>query len=503
MNTETLDVVVVGCGISGISTAYHLSRYCPKKTFVVLERRSNLGGTWDLFNYPGIRSDSDMYTFGFSWKNWTSDSIISPKEEILEYLENAVDENDLRRHIRFGTNVLTASYSSSAQRWTVITENRTVYKCQFLVFNTGYYSYENPHTPEFKNRESFRGQFVHPQTWPKGLEYKGKEIVVIGSGATAATMVPALVEGGAAKVTMLQRSPSYFISSPRKKDWFYNMLKPWLGESIAFSVKRWQNIFRQQAVYDVCQMYPRQSKKALMGWIRAQCPEDFDANVHFNPKYNPWDQRLCLCPDGDFFHALKIGQALVVTDHVEEIKENGILTRKGDLLKADIIVSATGLNLQQNFPMSTIQVSVDGRPYVPKEHFGYRGCMLSDIPNFVFTVGYSNAGWTLKADLVSKYVCDLINHCNSRGIGEFCPRADNVSENTGGNILGLQSGYLTRSEDRMPRQGTEHPWVMSEHNVLYDFWRYKVMDFGEELEFRAQVDGGGAGRRGRLTHGRL
>ena len=281
------------------------------------------------------------------------------------------------------------------------------------------------------------------------------------------------------------------------------MLKPWLGESIAFSVKRWQNIFRQQAVYDVCQMYPRQSKKALMGWIRAQCPEDFDANVHFNPKYNPWDQRLCLCPDGDFFHALKIGKAFVVTDHVEEIKENGILTRKGDLLKADIIVSATGLNLQQNFPMSTIQVSVDGRPYVPKEHFGYRGCMLSDIPNFVLTVGYSNAGWTLKADLVSKYVCDLINHCNSRGIGEFCPRADNVSENTGGNILGLQSGYLTRSEDRMPRQGTEHPWVMSEHNVLYDFWRYKVMDFGEELEFRAQVDGGGAGRRGRLTHGRL
>ena len=482
--TITTDVVVVGCGISGITTAYHLSTHCPDKAFVVLERRSNLGGTWDFFSYPGIRSDSDMYSFGFNWKKWTASSSISVKEEILNYLNSAVDEEGLRDHIRFNTNVLSASFSTPKQKWTVKTTHGTTYICTYLMFNTGYYSYETPYTPDFKGVSTFRGDFVHPQTWPADLDYQDKKIVVIGSGATAATLIPALLQGGAATVTMLQRSPSYFIARDKSRDTdLYGILKPYVGETAAYYLKRWQSVLFQWLSFELMQTFKPQAKKLVMGDIRKRCPKDFDVDTHFNPKYAVWDQRLCLVPDGDFFQCLHSGKADIVTDHVDELVEHGIRTREGTVLEADIIVSATGLTLQHNFPMSTVAVDVDGVAYDAPQHYIFNGCMLDQVPNFMFVVGYSNAGWTLKADFIAMYFCNLVNHMQGRGLGTFCPSSSTVEENEDASLLTLTSGYLSRAQSRMPKQGKEQPWVVSQ-NVVLDFWRYKVAAYPPELEFQ-------------------
>ena len=489
MTTIKRDVIIVGCGISGISTAYHVQKYA-KCSFMVLERRAQIGGTWDFFNYPGIRSDSDMYTFGFNWQPWTHNTSISPKKAILEYLNVAVDEHHLRPHIRFQTNVISASFSSSTQRWSVVT-NTATYDCKYLMFNTGYFSYETPYIPDFKGIDKYRGIFVHPQHWSEDIKYENKKIVVIGSGATAATLIPALVEGGAANVTMLQRSPTYFVSRPKTRDAdLYTKLQPWLGASIAYSIKRWHSILFGWMFYELTQRFRSRSKKLIIGEIRRQCPKDFDVDTNFTPSYGVWDQRLCLVPDGDFFTCLHAGKAFVVTDHIDRLVENGIQTASGEILEADIVVSATGLNLQQNFPMSTIRVDVDGVVYDSPEHFIYRGCMLDGIPNFLFTIGYANAGWTLKSDLVSMYFCEIINYCESRGFYSFCPSSEGVEKNSSSTLLNLDSGYLSRAADRMPKQGVDHPWIVSQ-NVVTDFWRYKVESFPPELKFQLKVSSDG------------
>jgi monooxygenase len=480
----TTDVVVVGCGISGITTGYHLKTYCPGKKFVILERREKLGGTWDFFKYPGIRSDSDMYSFGFNWKKWTANASIATKSEILKYLNNAVDEEGLREYIHFQTNVTTASFSTKKQMWTLETNEGRSYISKYVMFNTGYYSYEQPYTPDFKGVDKFKGDFVHPQTWPKDLNYKGKKIVVIGSGATAATLIPALVNGGASSVTMLQRSPSYFIAREKSRDGdMYSKLKPYLGENIAYYLKRWQSILFQWLAFELMQKFKVRAKKFVVGEIRRQCPTDFDVDTHFNPSYGVWDQRLCLVPDGDFFKCLHHGKANVVTDHVDHLVDNGIKTRNsGEIINADIIVSATGLTLQKNFPMSTIQVDVDGIIYDAPEHYIYNGCMLDNIPNFMFVIGYSNHGWTLKADYVAMYFCNIINYMNNHSFGTFCPSSEHIKINENTSLLGLSSGYLMRAQDRMPKQGIEEPWVVSQ-NVVKDFWTYKIAKYGPELIF--------------------
>jgi monooxygenase len=481
--SHTLDVVIIGCGISGISSAYHIQRHCPSKSWVVLERRKKLGGTWDFFNYPGIRSDSDMYTFGYNWKPWTNNTAISPKHEILRYLNEAVDEHSLRSHISFNTNVISASFSTKTKRWKITAHDGVIYNAQYVMFNTGYFSYETPYIPEFKGIERYQGRFVHPQEWPEDIDVKNKKIVVIGSGATAATLIPALVNNGASMVTMLQRSPTYFVSRPKARtNDMYNILRPWVGETVAYYAKRWQSIFLQWVWYEAAQRYKTRARKLVIGEIRKQCPDGFDVDTHFNPSYGVWDQRLCLVPDGDFFKCLREGTANICTDHIEALVDNGIQTQGGDVLDADIIVSATGLTLQQNFPMSTIRVDVDGVVYDAPNHFIYRGCMISEIPNFFFTIGYANAGWTLKADLIAMYFCDTINHCQGRSFASFCPSSKNVEENIDSTLLGLNSGYLNRAAGRMPKQGREHPWIVSQ-NVVKDFYRYKISSFPEDLIF--------------------
>ena len=435
-----------------------------------------------------------MYSFGFNWKPWTANSSIAGKQEILDYLNEAVDENDLRQHFRFNTNVLSASFATAQQRWTVRTSAGHTYHCQYLMFNTGYYSYETPYTPTFKNIDTFQGDFLHPQTWPTDFNYQDKKIVVIGSGATAATLIPALVNGGASHVTMLQRSPSYFISRDKNRDTdLYNLLKPYVGDTCAYYVKRWQSVLTQWFMFEVMQTFKARAKKLVMGEIRKQCPKDFDVDTHFNPKYAVWDQRLCLVPDGDFFKCLHSGKASVVTDHVDQLVEQGIQTQRGAIIEADIIVSATGLTLQPNFPMSTVQVDVDGTMYDAPDHYIFNGCMLDAVPNFMFVVGYSNAGWTLKSDYISMYFCHTINHCDGRGFGTFCPSSKEIQENEGSTLLGLSSGYLSRAQDRMPKQGHEQPWVVSQ-NVVADFWRYKVASYPPELEFEVEKKEGGGVR---------
>jgi monooxygenase len=503
------DVVVVGAGISGISTAYHLRTHCRGRTFAVLERRAALGGTWSLMRYPGVRSDSDMYTFGFSWKPWTDGDIISPGHNILRYLQEAVDENGLRPHLRFGQDVVAASYASRDARWRVSTRAGDTYACQFLVMNTGYFSYERPHKPWFPGQGAFLGRIVHPQQWDHpapAVDYKGKRVVVVGSGATAATLVPALCDGGAKKVTMLQRSPTYFISRKRQQDRLYRWLRWALGDGAAHAIKRAQVMLTSTVFYKFCMWDPERARRMLVGDMRRQLPEACDAETHFNPAYGPWVQRLCLVPDGDFFAAIRSGRAEVVTGRIARFTPRGVRVLPKTIrghgaereevyaesgaevdIAADIIVTATGIEMQQNFPMSTVDVDVDGVAYDAPQHFVYRGCMLSDVPNFFFTMGYANISWTLKADLVSRWLCALVNDCGEKSVAQCCPRRPPNDRSSsvqpeGTRFFDLDSGYLQRSAGRMPKQGAQQPWRLDQ-DVLRDYWRYHVEAFGgKELE---------------------
>jgi cation diffusion facilitator CzcD-associated flavoprotein CzcO len=454
--TNQVDVLIVGAGISGIGAAYHLTTRAPGTTFAVLEGRDAIGGTWDLFRYPGIRSDSDMPTFGFAHKPWTHKNSIAEARFILTYLDETVRENGLDRHIHFGHRVLAADFSSETGRWTVIARHGdevVEFSARFLFSGTGYYDYASGHTPDFAGIEDFAGQVVHPQHWPDDLDYTGKKVVIIGSGATAVTLVPSMA-GRAGHVTMLQRSPSYVLSLPAA-DPIANLLTRVLGPDRAYPIIRRKNVRQQRAIFKLCKRYPKLMRRLLMADVRRRLPEGYDVDTHFGPRYDPWDQRLCMVPDGDLFKAISSGNASVVTDRIDRFTPTGILLESGMEVEADIVVTATGLNIQ---PMGGIELRVDERPVELSETTVYKSMMLSGVPNFAFSIGYTNISWTLKVDIVCEHFCRLLQHMDTTGQSTMVP----VLEETDMErlpLLDLSSGYLERRIGAFPHAGTRGPWT--------------------------------------------
>lgn len=461
---EYFDAIVVGAGISGISASYHLQKYCPTKTYAVLEGRAALGGTWDLFRYPGVRSDSDMHTLGFSFKPWIAEDSIADGPAILDYLQETVDEFGIAPHIRFNSRLTAASWDSKAARWTVTVatpEGEQSLECNFLFMGTGYYHYEKPYEPDFLNQAAFKGQVIHPQFWPKDLDYKGKRVVVIGSGATAATVVPAMATD-AAHVTMLQRSPTYMIARPRR-DAIANALRKVMPPALAYGVTRFKNIRFQNYIYSYSKRHPDKVAKTLRGEALKRLGDDYPVDVHFKPSYNPWDQRMCLLPDGDLFAAIKSGRAEVVTDTIQCFTETGILLESGRELPADIVVTATGLTMEL---MSGVTLTVDGAPMPVRKTISYKGCMYSGIPNLVSLFGYANASWTLKADLIARFATRLINHTDKIGAAYCMPDAKGVLP-IQAPLMDLSSSYVKRAEMSMPKQAEQDPWRVH-HNYFID-----------------------------------
>jgi len=457
MDQNHFNVIVVGAGISGISAGYHLQKRCPDQSFAILESRDTIGGTWDLFRYPGIRSDSDMQTMGFRFKPWKGSKSIADGPSILNYLDETVKENNLDKKIQFNQTVNEASWSSRDAKWTVQVENKKTqnvknYTCEFLFLCGGYYNYKEGYTPQFEGRDNFTGDIVHPQKWPKDLNYKNKNVVVIGSGATAVTIIPSMA-GEAEHVTMLQRSPTYFVAWP-DEDKVGKVLNMLLGSKIAYFILRLKNIYFQWWFFQKCRKVPKRVKEFLINEVRKKLDVNYDVDTHFTPNYNPWDQRLCLVPNGDLFNAINTGKASVVTDHIDRFTKEGIQLKSGDELKADIIITATGLNLEV---CNGIRLVVDNEEVDISKTMTYKGMMFSNVPNLVATFGYTNASWTLRADLTSEYVCRLINFLNKKGYAYCCPRVDQSVEHDG-NWLDFSSGYITRSIHKFPKQGSRDPW---------------------------------------------
>lgn len=461
---EHVDVIVVGAGISGINAAYFLQEQCPDRSFMVLEGRSDIGGTWDLFTYPGVRSDSDMYTLGFSFKPWTNATSIADGSEILQYLRDTVDEFGLRRYMRFHHHVDSAAWSTDDARWTItstVTDPdtggaRTVtYTCSFLFMCSGYYSYKGGYTPEFPGIERFTGQVVHPQHWPDDLDYAGKRVVVIGSGATAMTLVPAMADD-VEHITMLQRSPTYVVARPAE-DVIANALRKVLPEKLAYRIVRKKNSALSQFVYDKTRTQPAKVKQQLLDLTRKAIGDEM-VDRHFTPSYNPWDQRLCLIPDGDLYEALNSGTASVVTDHIDTFDERGIVLRSGERLDADIVITATGLQL---VTVGEMDFTVDGDQVDFSETWTYKGLAYSDIPNMVSSFGFINASWTLRADITCDYVCRLLNHMRDTGSDYCVPRLRPSDADMPRRpwIDDFSSGYMQRMMAMMPKQGDREPWV--------------------------------------------
>ena len=461
MTVERVDVVVVGAGLSGIGAGYHLQTMSPDRSYVILEGRDGLGGTWDLFKYPGVRSDSDMHTLGFSFKPWTEAKSIADGPSILKYLKETVAQFGIDQHIRYGQLVTKAEWSSDDATWTVTSTDKhtgasKTIECSFLFMCSGYYSYKKGHTPEFAGRERFTGTIVHPQEWPLNLDYAGKRVVVIGSGATAVTIVPSMAEN-AAHVTMLQRSPTYMVSRP-DHDALANRMRKVLPEKIAYNITRFKNTWRQQLVYNKTRTDTDKVKNLLLGGIQLELGADYDIAKHFTPNYNPWDQRLCLVPNGDFFKAMREGKASVVTDHIASFTETGIQLASGEHLEADVIVTATGLELVTLGEMDFI---VDGKQVDFSQTWTYKGFAYSDIPNMASTFGYINASWTLRSDLTAEYVCRLLNHMRKKSVAQCTPRLREQDRNMKQRpwIDGFSSGYMQRMMHRIPRQGDHEPWI--------------------------------------------
>jgi cation diffusion facilitator CzcD-associated flavoprotein CzcO len=461
MTSEHVDVVVVGAGLSGIGAAYHLQTMSPDRTYVILEGRDGLGGTWDLFKYPGIRSDSDMHTLGFSFKPWTEAKSIADGPSILQYLKQTVAQFGIEKNIRYGQLVTQAQWSTDNAQWTVTSTNKatgasSIVTCSFLFMCSGYYSYKKGHTPEFTGRERFKGTVVHPQSWPTDLDYAGKRVVVIGSGATAVTIVPAMADK-AAHVTMLQRSPTYMVSRP-DHDVMANRMRKVLPPKMAYSLTRFKNTWRQQLVYNKTRTDPDKVKQLLLGGIKMELGAEYDVAKHFTPAYNPWDQRLCLVPNGDFFKSMREGKASVVTDHIASFTETGIQLASGEHLDADIIITATGLEL---VTLGEMDFFVDGNQVDFAKTWTYKGFAYSDIPNMASTFGYINASWTLRSDLTAEYVCRLLNHMRKKGVAQCTPRLREQDHNMKERpwIDGFSSGYMQRMMHRMPRQGDHEPWI--------------------------------------------
>ncbi|MEN9643811.1 MAG: hypothetical protein RL238_480 [Actinomycetota bacterium] len=456
-----VDVLIVGAGISGIGAACHLQMESPDRTYVILEGRDDIGGTWDLFRYPGVRSDSDMHTLGFAFKPWTAEKSIADGPSIMAYLRETVDEYGLDRFIRFGHLVRTADWDSSTARWTVTVERRAdggteQFTANFLFMCSGYYSYKEGYTPAFPGIDDFTGTVVHPQAWPDDLDTRGKKVVVVGSGATAMTLVPALA-GTAAHVTMLQRTPTYVAAGP-DRDVVANTLRKVLPDRTAYDITRWKNVRLQQWIYHRTRTQPAKVKKMLLTRVRKALPEGYDVDRHFTPPYNPWDQRLCLVPNGDLFQAISRGDASVVTDHIDAITPTGIRLRSGEELEADIVVTATGLNLVM---LGEVDISVDGERVDFSRTWSYKGFAYSDVPNLASSFGYINASWTLRADLICSYVCRLLNHLRDTGTQQCTPRlrASDADMPARPWIQDFSAGYMERVMDRFPKQGDREPWI--------------------------------------------
>lgn len=458
-DVEHLDVVIVGAGISGVSAAHHIKTGCTDRSFAILEARATMGGTWDLFRYPGIRSDSDMHTLGFAFRPWRDAKAIADGPSIRKYVKATATESGLNEHVRFNHKVVAADFDQATSRWHVTIDNAGVEKqltCNLLFMCGGYYSYKGGYTPEFKGRDSYRGQVVHPQQWPEDLDYTDKNVLVIGSGATAVTLVPAMADK-AAKVTMLQRSPTYVASRP-DEDAFANFLRKILPEKLAYRLTRFKNIEMQRFFYNRTKTHPEKVKTALLKMVREQLGDDYDVEKHFTPSYNPWDQRLCLVPNADLFKAINAGKAEVVTEHIDEFVPEGVKLKNGEVLSADIIVTATGLNLEV---LGGASFSVDGAPINFADTFSYKGMMYSEVPNLVQTFGYINASWTLRADLTSEYVVRLLNHMSAHNTPQCTPRVAPADAGMTAKpwITDFPAGYMNRSMHLFPKQGDRQPWL--------------------------------------------
>ncbi|WP_026919221.1 flavin-containing monooxygenase [Gordonia shandongensis] len=459
LTDQPLDVVILGAGISGIGAAHYLTTEHPGKAFAILESRDSIGGTWDLFRYPGIRSDSDLNTFGYEFKPWRDPQAIADAPRILDYLHEAVADDRLESKIAFRRRAVAADWSEADQLWTLTvrhtdTGETSTVRTRWVFAGTGYYNYDEGFTPEFAGRESFTGQVVHPQHWPEDLDYAGKKVVVIGSGATAVTLVPSMA-GEAEHVTMLQRTPTYVIPLPRE-DMIANVLKKTLGAERGYKLSRRKNILQQKFVYQFCQRFPGAARKVIRGTNAALLPRDFDLDTHFNPPYNPWDQRLCVVPDGDLFKALRAGSASIETGRIKRFVENGIELESGELIEADIIVTATGLNLQL---FGGMELRRDGEPIDLTETVAYRGVMLSTVPNWVLAIGYTNSSWTLKIGLICEYFCRMLTHMDENSYTSV--RAIPPTGMQTRPLLDFGAGYVKRALDRLPVQGTTAPWTMT------------------------------------------
>ena len=462
---KKIDVLIVGAGISGIGAACHIKQDCPDKTFAIVEAREAIGGTWDFFRYPGIRSDSDMYTMGYNFKPWIDNKALADGESIRHYIREAAAENNIDQHLRTGHRVQAVHWHSDQACWhvdiLVVASNKIVqYQCAFLYFCTGYYDYENPHRPEFKGSKNFKGEIVHPQHWTDDIDYANKKVVVIGSGATAVTVVPAMAEK-AAHVTMLQRTPSYVLSVD-EVDSVSAFLRRYLPDKWTYGITRWKNILVGMLVYQVCTRKPHWAKAFIRKGVIDFLGEQYDINKHFTPSYDPWDQRLCMVPDGDLFNAISSGRASVVTDHVDHFTESGIALKSGEHLDADMIVTATGLTIKL---FDGITMTVDDKPVNVPEKTLYRGMMLSDVPNFAFTVGYTNASWTLKADLTAEFIARILNFMSDNDYRQCCPHNNSGCKHDTP-MMTLKSGYVERAAGSFPSEGSKAPWKMYQNYIL-------------------------------------
>lgn len=489
--SEHFDVIIVGAGLSGIGAACHLAAKCPGKSFAILEGREAIGGTWDLFRYPGIRSDSDMHTLGYSFRPWTAQKAIADGPSILEYIRETAREHGVEPKIRFGHRVKRASWSSERAAWAIEAERagskETVrFTCSFLFMCAGYYDYEKGHTPEIEGMDRYRGRIVHPQKWTDDIDYRGKKVIVVGSGATAITLVPAMSKD-AAHVVMLQRSPTYVVAMP-STDVIARALRRFLPAKAAYEVTRWKNVLLGMAFYELSRRRPEGVKRRILRLVREQLGQGYDVAKHFSPRYNPWDQRLCLAADADLFEALKGGKASVVTDQIERFTENGILLASGEELSADLVVMATGLSM---LFLGGTEISVDGRRVDPGKHLSYKGAMLSDVPNLAVAVGYTNASWTLKVDLICEYVCRLLNHMDRTGARRCTPRRDG-SPMEEMPLLPLSSGYIQRAAASLPKQGSRKPWKVNQ-NYLLDLFTLRL---GEVDDGTMEFDTAPLGARG-------